>query len=379
MNKSGYREDILRFISHFNASVNNIRLYSMEHPQVKKYIHTAYTILVDLFRVKKEITLLLIDNDLVVNNTPVRTAAAHIVQFISILKESGIERITLLAGLTQNEFAGFIKEFASSDDSVIKSSGCIKLGKIDIKVKKEAYDAMPEISEKERETLQEMVEVRDLKYSELKQLYHSMKTHKQVDVRGVDDMVQSFIKGFAHGMNPINLLASIKSSDEYTFTHVVNVCILTMSLAERLGFKGKYLYQIGIASVLHDVGKLFIPDEIITKPGKLTQKERTIVEGHTIKGARYILSMKEIPKLAVLGALEHHIRYDGTGYPSLKGGWEPNIVSQMIAIADVFDAMRSRRPYQEPKPVDFILQVLEKEKGTTFNPTLVDNFFSLIK
>ncbi|MBW1894710.1 MAG: HD domain-containing protein [Deltaproteobacteria bacterium] len=379
MNKSGYQEDILRFISHFNASVNNIRLYSMDHPQVKKYIRTAYTILIDIFRVKKEMTLLLIDNDLVVDNTPIRSAGAHIVQFVSILKESGIERITLVAGLTGNGFSGFIREFASSDDSVIRSSQFIKLGKIDVKVKKEAADTMSTLSKEEKENLEELMEVRDLKYSEIKQLYHSMKAQKQVDVRGVDDMIKSFIKGFAHGLNPINLLASIKSADEYTFTHVVNVCILTMSQAESLGFKGKHLYQIGIASALHDVGKLFIPDEIISKPGKLTQNERKIIEGHSVKGARYILRMKEIPKLAVLGALEHHIRYDGTGYPELKGDWQPNIVSQMIAIADVFDAMRSRRPYQEPKPMELILQILEKEKGTTFNPVLVDNFFNLIK
>jgi HD-GYP domain-containing protein (c-di-GMP phosphodiesterase class II) len=379
MNKSGYQEDILRFISHFNASVNNIRLYSMDHPQVKNYISTAYTILVDIFRIKKEMTLLLIDNDLVVDNTPIRSAGAHIVQFVSILKESGIERITLVAGLTGNDFSSFVREFASSDDSVIRSSQFIKLGKIDVKVKKEAADAMPTLSEEEKENLEELMEIRDLKYSELKQLYHNMKAQKQVDVRGVDDMIKSFIKGFAHGLNPINLLASIKSADEYTFTHVVNVCILTMSQAESLGFKEKHLYQIGIASALHDVGKLFIPDEIISKPGKLTQNERKIIEGHSVKGARYILRMKEIPKLAVLGALEHHIRYDGTGYPELKGEWEPNIASQMIAIADVFDAMRSRRPYQEPKPMDLILQVLEKEKGTTFNPVLVDNFFNLIK
>ena len=378
MNQSGYQGDILRLIAHFNASVNNIRLYSTEHPQVKKYIHTAHTILMDLFRIKKEITRLLIDNDLVVDNTPIRAGGAHIQQFISILKESGIERMTLVKGLSEIELAGFIEEFASSDDAAIKSSGYIKLGKIDVRVK-QAAGTVPELSEEEKETFQEMLEVRDLKYNELKQLYHTTKKRKQVDVRGVDDMIQSFIKGFAHGMNPVNLLASIKSSDEYTFTHVVNVCILTMSLAERLGFKGKHLYQIGIASVLHDVGKLFIPDEIISKPGKLTPKERKIIEGHTVKGARYILSMEEIPKLAVLGALEHHIRYDGSGYPTLKGGWEPNIVSQMIAIADVFDALRSRRPYQEPKPMDVILKILEEEKGTTFNPFLIDVFFNLIK
>jgi len=378
MNQSGYQGDILRLIAHFNASVNNIRLYSTDHPQVKKYIHTAHTILMDLFRIKKEITLLLIDNDLVADNTPIRTGGAHIQQFISILKESGIERMTLVKGLTEIELAGFIEEFASSDDAVIKSSGYIKLGKIDVRVK-QAAGTVPELSGEEKETFQEMLEVRDLKYNELKQMYRTMKKRKQVDVRGVDDMIQSFIKGFAHGMNPVNLLASIKSSDEYTFTHVVNVCILTMSLAERLGFKGKHLYQIGIASVLHDVGKLFIPDEIIGKPGKLTPKERKVIEGHTVKGARYILSMQEIPKLAVLGALEHHIRFDGTGYPALKSGWQPNIVSQMIAIADVFDAMRSRRPYQEPKPMDVILRIIEEEKGTTFNPFLVDTFFELVK
>ena len=78
MNQTGYQGDILRLIAHFNASVNNIRLYSTEHPQVKKYIHTAHTILMDLFRIKKEITLLLIDNDLVVENSPIRAGGAHI-------------------------------------------------------------------------------------------------------------------------------------------------------------------------------------------------------------------------------------------------------------------------------------------------------------
>jgi HD-GYP domain-containing protein (c-di-GMP phosphodiesterase class II) len=193
----------------------------------------------------------------------------------------------------------------------------------------------------------------------------------------MDDMIREFILAFREGINPIKLLAYLKSADEYTFTHVVNVCILTLGQAHKLGFEGKHLYEIGVASVLHDAGKLFIPDEIINKPGTLTQEERSIIETHTLQGARYILRLQNIPKLAVLGALEHHIKYDGTGYPRVKDKWRPNIVSQMIAIADVFDAMRSRRSYKEPKPNDLVLKILNEEKGTSFNPHLVDNFINM--
>jgi response regulator RpfG family c-di-GMP phosphodiesterase len=77
--------------------------------------------------------------------------------------------------------------------------------------------------------------------------------------------------------------------------------------------------------------------------------------------------------------MEHHLKYNGTGYPSIKGGWRPNIVSQMISISDVFDAMRSRRSYQEPMPLEKILEVLRKGSGTSFNPQLVEHFLKLIK
>jgi HD-GYP domain-containing protein (c-di-GMP phosphodiesterase class II) len=201
---------------------------------------------------------------------------------------------------------------------------------------------------------------------------------KKIHMKGVDDVISAFIRGFAFGVNPIRLLFEIRNADEYTYTHMVNVCILTLSQAESLGFEGRHLYQIGVAAILHDAGKLLIPQEILNKPGKLTPKERGVIETHSAKGASFILSQKSVSKLAVIGALEHHIRYDGTGYPALSSGYKTNIVSQMISIADVFDAMRSRRPYKEPRPIEEILRILQDEKGATFNPMLVDNFIRLL-
>jgi HD-GYP domain-containing protein (c-di-GMP phosphodiesterase class II) len=201
---------------------------------------------------------------------------------------------------------------------------------------------------------------------------------KKINIKGVDDIISAFIKGFAFGVNPIRLLFQIRNVDEYTYTHMVNVCILTMSQAESLGFEGRHLYQIGVAAILHDAGKLLIPQDILNKPGKLTPNERSVIETHSAKGASFILSQKSVTKLAVVGALEHHIRYDGTGYPVISSGYKTNIVSQLISISDVFDAMRSRRPYKEPKPIDAILHILKEKKGATFNPILVDNFIRLL-
>jgi HD-GYP domain-containing protein (c-di-GMP phosphodiesterase class II) len=151
-----------------------------------------------------------------------------------------------------------------------------------------------------------------------------------------------------------------------------------MGIAENLGFTGEHLHQIGVASLLHDIGKIFIPDEILSKPGMLTPEERRTIETHTVKGARYLMGIEGIPKLAVLAALEHHQKFDGNGYPSIKGGWTPNIASQLICVADVFDAMRSRRSYQEPKPLEMIIGVLSKGKGASFNPMVVDRFLKMI-
>lgn len=175
-------------------------------------------------------------------------------------------------------------------------------------------------------------------------------------------MVDTFVRAFEYGVSPLQMLANLRSADEYTFTHVVNVCILTMSQAEALGFRGNGLYEIGMALALHDAGKLLIPQEILNKPGALTPQERSIMETHTIQGANYVLGLKNVPKPSVLAALEHHLKFDGSGYPVISKGWQPHIVSQMIAISDVFDALRSRRCYREPAPMERIVEILKSEE-----------------
>ncbi len=380
-----FHEGLTRVIAQLTAAVTNTSLYAPTHPQVEQYVEKAHAALTDMLQLKPELTIFLVGNDLVADNRQISEsgAASYISNFTRILKKKAIERLTFVSGLPRTELQALIQDLASLDSASVRSTSFIKLGKVELRIKKDDDHAGGNgggsLEGLSQEVIQELLSLTEAELDELKELYLHIKKHKKIDVRGVDEMVKAFIQAFRKEINPLSLLASLKYAHEYTFTHVTNVCILTMSQAETLGFAGEHLRQIGVASMLHDVGKIFIPEEILDKPGKLTQDERKIIETHTVKGARYLMGIEGIPKLAVLCALEHHLKYDGSGYPSIKGGWRPNIASQLITVADVFDALRSKRAYHEDIPLEKIVGILNSEKGTTFNPQLIEHFLRLIR
>ena len=372
-------QELAKVVAQLNAAVTNVSLYTFSHPQVAQYIDKAHGMLTQVLATRQEVTLMLVGDDLVAESRPLPGDNTYVVSFARTIRRKAVERVTFVAGLPRNELMEFIRSLASPDAASIRSSPCIKLGRVELRAKQGGGAAGGTADDVAPEVLDELMALTAAELDDLKDLYLRIRKHKQIDVRGVDEMVKRFIKGFRDEADPLKLLASIKSSHEYTFTHVVNVGILTMAQAESLGFSGEHLHQIGVASLLHDVGKLFIPEEILSKPGRLTDEERHIIESHTTKGARYLLGIEGIPKLAVIAALEHHRKFDGSGYPNIKGGWTPNIVSQMIGVADVFDAMRSKRSYQEAHSVEKIASVLEGGKGKAFNPVLVDHFLKLVR
>ncbi len=381
-------EELLQAISMVNAAVTNSGLYSPSHPQVRQFVDRAYGALSAALLNRAEITLLAIGNDIIADHQPLAangSSGAFLANFGRLLKRKSIERLSFLSGMPMDELRDIITELAAGPTVPVRSRDFIKIGRVEVHIRASdhgphapaagaavAQSAPPDV-------LQELQKLTATELDELKELYQRIRQHRQINVRGIEDIVKGFIKSFREERNPLVILASLKSSHEYTFTHVANVGILSMSQAESMGFTGEHLHQIGVASLLHDVGKLFIPEEILNKPGKLSDTERKIMETHTVKGARYLTGLEGIPKLAVLAALEHHIKFDGSGYPTVRGGWKPNIASQIISVSDVFDAMRSKRSYQDAQSVEKIESVLRGGSGTSFNPLLVDHFLKLIK
>jgi HD-GYP domain-containing protein (c-di-GMP phosphodiesterase class II) len=145
-----------------------------------------------------------------------------------------------------------------------------------------------------------------------------------------------------------------------------------------LGIEGQLLNDIGVAAMLHDIGKLFIPEEILTKKDKLTNAEFDAMKEHPVKGARYLLETSGVPRLAVIAAYEHHMKFNLAGYPTVSPSWQQNLCSHMTMISDFFDALRTRRSYREPMPLAVISSMMHDMTGTDLHPALTRNFLRII-
>jgi putative nucleotidyltransferase with HDIG domain len=159
---------------------------------------------------------------------------------------------------------------------------------------------------------------------------------------------------------------------------MVNVSILTMGQARGLGVDGALLREFGLAALMHDIGKVKTPTEILNKPERLDDGEFAVLKRHTVDGAEILRKTPEIPALAPIVAFEHHLRADGSGYPASVLRPRLNLATMLCGIADVYDAMRSQRVYQEAFPTDRILAVLQRNDGTQFDQHLVRRFSQLV-
>jgi putative nucleotidyltransferase with HDIG domain len=202
-------------------------------------------------------------------------------------------------------------------------------------------------------------------------------------VEGIPDadaargMVDSLAQAVAQNRTALLALTALKNYDNYTFTHMVNVSILTMGQARGLGVDGPLLREFGLAALMHDIGKVRTPLEILNKPDKLTDAEFVIMKRHTIEGAEILRKTPEIPTLAPVIAFEHHLRLDGTGYPDVVRP-SLNVGTMLCSIADVYDAMRSQRKYQQSFATERIVEVLKRNDGKQFDQHLVRRFSQLI-
>jgi putative nucleotidyltransferase with HDIG domain len=174
-------------------------------------------------------------------------------------------------------------------------------------------------------------------------------------------------------------LLKLKEFDQYTTTHSLNVSVLSMGLAETLGFRSQDVRAIGVAGLLHDIGKVRIPIDILTKPGKLTDEERAIMNRHPVDGAQYLMQSHDDLSLAATVAYEHHILLDGGGYPTLHYKRDCATASRLVHVCDVFDALGTTRPYRGAWPMKDIFDYLEGRAGTEFDADLVSAFTRTMK
>jgi putative nucleotidyltransferase with HDIG domain len=371
------------FMRRFGAALRGAQLYAPSHPLVQRAFDGLNESLTQLLTEQPAIAIGIIGNEVIVGDLPLPRAAESMGEIIRRLKTLGIERIAFDRGVTPEELQTLALTIAhperrpgqsgpgvepSDPLSVLNSLPHIRVGRIQTEEKKEQSAA-------------DVATIRRL-YSDATNLagrvWETAKSDGTPDPKAARALVDGLAQAVSANRTALIALTALKNYDNYTFTHMVNVSILTMSQARALGIDGAQLRELGLAALMHDIGKVRTPTEILNKPEKLSDTEFAIMRMHVVDGAEILRRTPEMPAIAPVIAFEHHLRLDGTGYPFGVHRTGLNIGTMLCSIADVYDAMRSQRAYQQAFPSDRILEVMKRNDGQQFDQHLVRRFTQLL-
>ena len=371
-----------RLVVSLVAGINMRALYGSEHPALASHVDRileAVGTACEEYQ-KEAITFLVVGQDLVVENQPLRTGSLYHQQFIRALTRRSVERLTLGRGLDAEECVRFLTPMARGGTPV--STRHLVVGRVELQTSPiegpgPGGGAGPggggpaDDSVIDALTTQSVDGARDA--------FTEFRTDRRGGLVRLEQVVWSLMDALQRATREILPLAPLKTHDDYTFVHSVNVSLLTLAQARSFGIEGARLHAIGLAAFLHDIGKLKIPLDVLNKPGKLEGDEWRIMMSHAQEGATHLCGVEGAHPLAILVAYEHHMRYDGqANYPVPRVGRRPTLASQMTAISDVYDAICTTRPYAKARSREFAVKVLTERVGTFHSPALVANFVRMV-
>ena len=323
-------------------------------------------------RKRDALTFLVVGGELIVENQPLRKGGLHHEQLIRVLARRGVERLTIARGVTAAECLGFLTPMVVG--GIPPSSEHIIAGRVEV----QRAGGAEELSSRPRDG----VGVEPLSSESVdraRDAFAEFRSNRRAGLGRLEEIVWGLMEALSSATREVLPLAPLKTHDDYTFVHSVNVSLLTLAQARSFGFAGEALHAIGVAALLHDVGKLKIPLEVLNKPGKLEGEEWNIMKSHAEAGALHLCGIEGSHPLAIVVAYEHHMRYDGRpNYPLTRAPRKLALASQMTAISDVFDAICTTRPYHKARGRAVALGIIRERVGTFHHPALVANFARMI-
>jgi len=364
-------EDLVRRLA---AALRAAELYAPQHPLVQRSA-TALTGALTTYLTEASIVVVgLIGDDVVVNETRLGKGSASLTGFVRGLRDREIEKITFHRGITADEIRTFLNEVADrraraplADRLAARGVRRAAIGKLSI-----------EDTPQDAIGIEAARRVYRTAVSSAESLWEQARAGDKPDPENARKIIDSLANIVTQDRTSLMALTALKKYDNYTFTHMVNVAALSMAQARALNLDGPLLREFGFAALMHDIGKVNTPLEVLNKPGKLTNEEFTIMKRHVVDGAHILRRTPEMPALAPVVAFEHHLRQDLSGYPENIGHRKLNLCTQIVSIADVFDALRSNRPYREGLATARIRSIMGEQGNPAFNQTLLRRFVNLM-
>jgi putative nucleotidyltransferase with HDIG domain len=365
-----------RFLGSFGRALSAAALYSEGHPALERAIDSAWRDLSDLVTSSSHPAFTLLGETVLFGEVPLRDRRSW--EWSERLSDAGLQRLEFDRTVDRDGFEGFLQDvLARIAPQAADSAGArqfarqgIRSGSVGLRSTKDTTDSSA-LNATLGFTMRDEVET-------LRWLLEEVKAKHDIPLVEAETIVRSLSVAMHADRRVVLPLLRLKEFDQYTTTHSLNVSVLAMGLAEHLGLSSGNVREYGVAGLLHDIGKVRVPLEILTKPGKLTDQEREVLNRHPCDGARLILRSEENLELAAVVAYEHHIMINGGGYPALRYGRACHHASQLVHVCDVYDALRTDRPYRAAWPEAKTLAYLRERAGLEFDPGLVEAFIAMM-
>lgn len=320
---------------------------------------------------REDVTLFVVEGRVICDNEILPSSATLVDTLFHMLQNRGIDQLTVCRGLTRDEIRELLDRIADTDErGDVRATEHLRFGSLSA-VQREAPSPGARTDTEAERYAREAAEV-------LPGIWDDLSASHSLQAGQLGDIVSCLCRTVAGSASALIPLAPLKRHDEYTFVHTINVAILSISLGEAVGLGDNAVYELSVGALLHDVGKLSVHKKILNKHGLFTPEERQLMEIHPIEGARMLMNTPNVPEIAAIVAYEHHVRADGGGYPRVPSHWRLSLASRIVQLADVFDALRTNRPYRPGLPLPKIVELMKAEVGSFFDADLVKVFFEQV-
>ena len=369
--------DPARFLTSFAQALAAMTLYRDGHPARARAVDAAYQELHDLQADTARPLFTFLGDEVVYGRLPLRELKEW--DWGRRLAEAGVQRLEFEDQVTRDDFEGFLDEvLARVNLSTIDTAESRQMRRTSIRFGAVGLRGETDLAAESLPTATISFSLGE-EADTLCWMQREVQTTGAIPLGEAEAVVRSLAVAMHGGRQIVLPLLQLKEFDQYTTTHSLNVSVLSMALAEFQGLGARDVRAFGIAGLLHDVGKTKIPIEVLTKPGKLTDEERVLMNGHPAAGARLLLDSEEDLDLAIVVAYEHHIMINGGGYPSLAYPRGCHHASRLVHVCDVYDALRTKRPYRDAWEFERVLGYLNERARLEFDSELVAAFIRMMR
>ncbi|MDW7710693.1 MAG: HD domain-containing protein [Deferrisomatales bacterium] len=324
--------EVARFLRELGTLYRARRMYPRGNEQVRKAAERAAETLSEL---GCRVRIARLGANLVVENETLQETPSSLLALMEILGARGQEALHIEADVGAEDLEAWVEGLVGGGGETGTGGGLIRAGVVRVEAEPERPEDEPLPPSYEN------------LLPDVQQALGKLSEESPEGLHRAQEVVFAVATHLASGEDLLGPVRALKGHDDYTFTHALNVCVLATALGRRLGVPEERIKALSLAALCHDVGKERIPAELLNKPGALDDGERAIMNAHAQEGAAILLRLRGgVDPLLPVVACQHHLRSDGTGYPVFQGGGPPHPAALLVAVADVYDALRTVRPYR---------------------------------